>query len=155
MPTPTPSEIDLVLRLYEQRREPELRRARDWMLAFWPKTYADVQAVMDGLEGKKAGRYWRMAVSYWEMIAAVMQSGGVSPEGRALFVETTREFFFVYGKIRPFYAEIRAATTPLWGRRLEEFCRSLPEHDQLLAYFEKRRAVMNPGRAPTAKGKKL
>lgn len=135
----TSTDVDLCLRLYEQRRDRELRRARDWMMSFWPKSFADVQAVMNGTEGRKANRYWRMATTYWEMIAALLLSGGVSAAGRALFVETTREFFFVYARLRPFYADLRAATLPTWGRRLEELCTSLPEHDQLLAYFERRR----------------
>ncbi len=134
----SPADVDLCLRLYEQRRDRQLRRARDWMLAFRPASFAAVKAVIDGVEGRKANRYWRMATTYWEMIAALMVSGGVSPEGRALFVETTREFFFVFAKVRPFLGDIRAALSPAFMRRLEEFCVSLPEHDALQAYFEKR-----------------
>lgn len=140
--TATAADVELCLRLYEQRRERELRRARDWVMGFHPASFAEIKNVIDGKEGRKANRYWRQATTYWEMVSALMVSGGVSAEGRTLFVETTREFFFVYGKVRPFLAEIRAHLSPAWGRRLEEFCRSLPEHDQLLAYFEKRRDAM-------------
>jgi hypothetical protein len=148
--TAAPADVDLCLRLYEQRRDRELRRAREWMMAFAPTSFAEIKAVIDGREGRKANRFWRMATSYWEMIAALMMSGGVSPAGRALFAETTREFFFVFAKVRPYLGDLRAALSPMFFRRLEEYCLSLPEHDALQAYFEKRRAAAAAA-APAAK----
>ncbi|HYC78459.1 MAG TPA: hypothetical protein VEI02_12600 [Planctomycetota bacterium] len=146
MPGATMADADLCLRLYEQRRERVLRRAREWFMEFRPRGYDDVVAVLEGREGRKAARYFRQATSYWEMVAAVMTSGAVSTEGRALFVETTREFFFVYAKLLPFLEAHRARTSPRFLRRLEEFCRSLPDHDALLDYV----ARMTGG-APSAR----
>ena len=98
MATPTRDDVWLCLHLYEQRREPELRAARDWLIAFNPKKASDVVGVIEGRAGADANRYWRQASTYWEMISVLMMSGGVSPEARDLFTKTTREFFVFSGQ---------------------------------------------------------
>jgi len=148
MGTPTRDDVWLCLHLYEQRREPVLREAREWMSNFCPASIKDFQAVMDGSMGLDANRFWRQATSYWEMVAALLNSGGISAEGRELFAQTTREWFLFWSKIAPFIDDLRAATRPTLFRNLEILCRSQPDYDTQLAYFTK----MNEGiRARTAK----
>jgi hypothetical protein len=149
MGTPTRDDVWLCLHLYEQRREPVLREAREWLSKFTPRSFKDIKAVMDGKVPGDANRFWRQATSYWEMIATLMNSGGISPEGRELFAQTTREWFFFWSKIAPYIEEIRAATRPTAFRNLEAFCRAQPDHDALLEYFAKlneRIRVQNAGR---------
>jgi hypothetical protein len=121
--------------LYEQRREPVLRQAREWMIEFMPRTLDDVMRVMDGREGREANRFFRQATSYWEMICTLLGSPGISIECRELFAKTTREFFLVYAKLAPFLGELRAQTRPNLFEGMEGFCRSLPDHDAAMAYF--------------------
>lgn len=137
MGTATRDDVWLCLHLYEQRRETELRAARDWLFDFAPRTFRDIQNAMEGKSGADGGRYYRQATSYWEMIATLMTSGGLSPECVELFCRTTREFFFCYAKLAPFLDEIRAATRPTAFQNLERLCRSLPDHDEQLAYVAK------------------
>jgi hypothetical protein len=125
----------LCLQLYEQRREPVLRAAREWLIGFTPRSFRDVMNVIEGGAGEDANRFFRQATSYWEMISALMMSAGVSVECRELFASTTREFFLCYAKLAPWLNELRAATRPNQFQNLERFCRSLPDHDAALAYF--------------------
>ncbi len=153
---PSREDAWLCLHLYEQRREPLLREARDWLFTFTPSSFADIKALIEGRTGEEDNRRWRQVTSYWEMISAIMMSGAIAAEGRELFVKTTKEFFLCYAKLQPYLADIRAATRPAAFQNLESFCRSLPDHDALLAYFTK----MNEGvrdrkaRASARAGKK-
>ena len=137
MATPTRDDVWLCLHLYEQRREPELRAARNWLIEFSPRSVKDVLRVIEGREGADANRWWRQSTSYWEMISALMMSGGISPEGRDLFTQTTREFFVFFAKIEPFLHELRAATRPSLFQNMERFCRSIPDYEGTLAFYKK------------------
>ncbi len=154
MGTPTRDDVWFCLHLYEQRREPVLREAREWMNNFTPKTFKEVEAVMTGKAGPDANRFWRQATSYWEMIATLLLSGGVSPECRDLCVKTSREFFFHFSKIAPFIDQIRAASRPTAFQNTEALCRSLPDHDQLLAYFTAMNDRIRAGNKKQASPKK-
>ena len=45
--TPTHSDAELILKLYEARREAEIRKARNWWTqTFWPESADDILAVM-------------------------------------------------------------------------------------------------------------
>src|SRR5258706_111017 len=69
MPRPTADDVQLILRLYELRRDPEMRRARAFMLSeFNPKSWDEVRPHY--LTGDEVDRHFRMATSYWEMVAA-------------------------------------------------------------------------------------
>jgi hypothetical protein len=137
VPTPTRDDVWLCLHLYEQRREPELRAARDWLIGFFPRKAADVVRVIEGKEGLEANRYWRQASTYWEMISVLMMSGGITPEARDLFTKTTREFFVFWAKIAPLIGEIRAVTRPGFLAGLEAFCKSMPDYQATLAMYTK------------------
>ena len=68
---------ELVLKLYDLRREKKMRKARNWVFDFVPKTADDyVQAVSD----PKHGPYLRMVTSYWEMAAALVNQGCIDPD---------------------------------------------------------------------------
>jgi hypothetical protein len=135
MAQPTRDDVWLCLHLYEQRREPVLRAAREWMIEFQPRSFRDVAKVIDGSAGLEANRYWRQVTSYWDMISAIMVSGAVTPECRELFAKTTREFFLLYAKLHPYLDQIRAMTRPTAFTSLEAFCRSLPDYEATLAMF--------------------
>lgn len=142
----TRDDVWFCLHLYEQRREPVLREAREWMSNFRPQSFADLQRVLDGREGPEANRFWRQATSYWEMIAALLTSGAMSSEAIDLFAKTTREWFFFWSKVEPFIVELRAATKPSAFASLELLCRSRPDYEEVLAYFRKINVV--PKNAP-------
>ena len=64
----------LILKLYELRRDPDLRRAREWFTAeFHPASASDIAAIMVG--GFTESTAYRMVTTYWEMAAAMVNQG--------------------------------------------------------------------------------
>ena len=100
----TPADAEIILRLYELRREEVMRKARAWVVGeFWPKTADEYYAVaMNPADPHNA--YVRQVLSYWEMAAAMVLHGSVSAE---LFVDCNAEGFFLLAKFAPILDEIR------------------------------------------------
>jgi hypothetical protein len=94
---PTHEDANLILRLYELRREPKLRQARDWFAAgFHARTLEEAEAACPPDSEQNA--YMRMVTSYWEMAASFLVTGVLNPD---LFFESGQELLFVWEKIRP------------------------------------------------------
>ncbi len=66
----------LLLKLYEIRREETMRQARDWFIGFFPKS---AQEIIEALRGRDSARY-RMVVSYWDMAASFVNHGVIDEE---------------------------------------------------------------------------
>ncbi len=100
----TPADAEIILKLYDLRRETVIRQARAWVIGeFWPKTADDYFAVaLNPADPHNA--YIRQVVSYWEMAAAMVLHGAVSAE---LFVDCNGEGFFLMAKFAPILEDIR------------------------------------------------
>jgi len=92
---------DLILKLYDLRREAKMRDARNWIFSFNP-TSAD--EVMQTMMNPEVGPYLRMVSSYWDMAAAFVNHGAIDAD---LFAETAGEHVMVFAKLDPFLAELR------------------------------------------------
>ena len=111
---------NLILRLYELRREETMRKARDFMTGFDPQSFEDVQGA---LMGPQSG-YFRMVTSYWEMAASFVTSGAIDAK---TFDESNGEHVLVFSKIQPFLAQIREMFgNPNYMKSLEQVCLSAP-----------------------------
>lgn len=100
------SAAGLLLKLYELRTEPTLRSARAWFaFEFHPSSSNDVLRVWLG-PGHESAPY-RMVTSYWDMAAALVTEGAIPA---AMFNAANTEHFALYAKLRPFLAELRAAS---------------------------------------------
>jgi hypothetical protein len=94
----TPADAQVVMELYNLRREPELRKARNWFaMEFNPKTTDELMAIVMDMKSD-GNRYFRMVTSYWEMAASMALHGAVNEE---LFLDTQGEMFFVMAKLAP------------------------------------------------------
>ena len=114
-------EAALILRLYELRREAVMREARNWFFReFNPQSFADFNSTMFG----DHSGHLRMVVSYWEMAAALVNSGAISLE---LFNESNGEHIGVFAKIEPFIGEIRAAYGPQFAVNFEKLIDATPD----------------------------
>ena len=107
-------DADLILKLYDLRREKTMREARNWFFQFNPKGREDF---IDVLTSDKSGLY-RMVVSYWDMAASFAVRGPLSAE---LLLESAGELIGVWALIEPFIAELRALL------QLPEFLRNLEQ----------------------------
>src|SRR4051812_37582786 len=87
------AEAELILKLYDLRREETMRQARDWFFRdFNPETIADFNAT---LFGEHSG-HMRMVMSYWDMAAALVNHGAISLD---LFTDTNGEYIGVFSKL--------------------------------------------------------
>ncbi len=99
----TYDDVNLILKLYEIRREDKLRQARAWLGAkFKARTWAEKEALCP--LGSDADAYFRMVVSYWEMVASFITSGVLNQE---LFLQSGNELLFVWEKVRDVVPEWR------------------------------------------------
>jgi hypothetical protein len=96
----------VILKLYELRTDPVMRKAREWItVRFWPKSAEEIQAVLNDF-GSEENAFFRQVTTYWEMAAALVNHGTLDPE---LFVATNSEPFFLLAKFWPFLGELRAS----------------------------------------------
>jgi hypothetical protein len=92
---------DLILKLYDLRREATMRKARDWMFGFNPTSIEEyMQTMMD----PEVGGYLRMVVSYWDMAASLVVEGAIDAD---MFNKTNGEHILVFAKIQPLLAGLR------------------------------------------------
>jgi hypothetical protein len=94
-------EAQLILKLYELRRDETMRNARNWFFSFNPK---GVQDFIEVMFHDTHSAYYRMVVSYWEMAATLVNHGAIDA---TLFNEANGEHLFVYSKIQPFIPAIK------------------------------------------------
>ena len=103
---PTATDAELILKLYDLRREAEMRKARDWwVVKFWPQTADDFIKVANAL-GTQENNWLRQVGGYWDMAAAMVLHGTIHPE---LFLEggVSGEMFFLYAKMQPILKDVR------------------------------------------------
>ena len=114
-------EADLILKLYDLRREATMRIARDYVVRdFNPQSMSDITSA---LMGEHSGHV-RMVYSYWEMAAALVNHGAIDI---SLFNDTNGEQFAVFGKIEPFLDEVRAAFGQQFLVNLEKLVDATPD----------------------------
>ncbi len=96
-------DVMAILKLYELRRDEQMRAARQWYFTeFAPETAMDVIALYRG--GERASANFRMVTSYWDTAASFVLNGGIDEK---MFLDAGTEHIFVYAKVVPFLAEIR------------------------------------------------
>jgi len=113
-------DADLILKLYDLRREAVMREARNWLFTFNP---TGIQDVMEVMMGEHSGHF-RMVVSYWDMACAMVVNGAIDEE---LFNQTNGEHMFVYMKVEPVLQDIRAMfDNPEFLKNLETVVKRMP-----------------------------
>ena len=102
---PDHHDAELLLKLYDLRREEKLRQAREWFVKeFHVKTLEEIgQRWPMGSEGNA---FYRMVVSYWEMAASIVNHGLIKEE---FFFENTAEFFIVWERVKPIVPAVRSS----------------------------------------------
>jgi hypothetical protein len=112
MSTPFESAL-LNLQLFELRREPVLREARDWfMREFNPETLEELVAAVSS----ERNASFRMVLGYWDMAASLVTTGAIDADA---FRAAHSEVFMTFSKIHPFLADVRRVSGE------SEFCKHL------------------------------
>jgi hypothetical protein len=127
MATPFESAL-LNLRLFELRREPILREARQWFLAeFNPESFADLVTLVSGDRNAS----FRMVLGYWDMAASLVTTGAIDPEA---FRAAHGEIFAAFSKIHPFLQELRSVSGESeFCIHVEQVVLSSPDAEAVLA----------------------
>jgi len=102
----TAKDAQLILQLYDLRREVELRKARSWWMGeFWPNGADDFMKVAYTM-GTQENNWLRQVPSYWSMAASFVLEGALNEE---LFLRPSfsGEMFLIFGKVYPFLEELR------------------------------------------------
>ena len=102
----TYDDANLILRLYELRREEKLRVARDWFMKNYRANSLE-EAMKIIPMGSQENAHFRMLVSYWEMAASFITSGVLNQE---LFFQSNGELLFVWERVKPIVEGFRAWT---------------------------------------------
>ena len=118
-------DADLILKLYDLRREETMRKARAFMASFNPTSMQDIMAVATG----ENNAYMRMVMSYWDMAASLVNNGAIDEQ---MFNDANGEHFFYYAKFEPFLEEMRATFGPQMWMHLEKLVMSAPNAKERL-----------------------
>jgi hypothetical protein len=117
MSTPaTYDDVNLILRLYELRREQRLREARAWFVKnFKVKNLDDLNRICPPNTDENAN--FRMVVSYWEMVSSFITAGVLNED---LFFQSGRELLLCWTRIEPVLEDARQMhKDPLMWKNLE------------------------------------
>ena len=102
----TYDDANLILRLFELRREEKLRQARDWFVTNFRATSLE-EAMQVIPMGSQENAYFRMVVGYWEMAASFVTAGVLNQD---LFFESNGELVAVWERVRFILPGFRAMT---------------------------------------------
>ena len=137
---------ELILKLYETRREPVMREARNWVIGFFPESAAEIMQAM--IDAETSAKY-RMVTTYWDMAASFVNHGAIDEE---MFNDANGEHIVVFSKIQPFLNELRQILdNPNMLANLEKLIMRMPDAEAMLT---KRREMMKrwmQARAESAK----
>ena len=123
MRKPTTADAELLIRLYEIRRDPELRRARQWFLhEFKPGEWSEIKARYMSFSDED--RWFRMTTSYWEMVGALVNRAVLHPD---LFFDHTGEDIATWERCKAWVAGARADIRPSY---LIQFERLVAAHQE-------------------------
>ena len=114
----TYDDAELILRLYDLRREPLMRTARKWMGGA-PVFTSREHWLTVCPPGSDENAYYRQVTTYWDMAAAFVVTGVLN---RELFYRANNmELLFVWEKVKQLVPELRAVNkSPLTLHNMEE-----------------------------------
>lgn len=134
---PTHNDADIVLRLYELRREPVLRESRREMIArFWPASFEDLLAFTKPDHPLNAA--YRQTTTYWEMAFSMARYGIVNPD---FLMESSGEGMLIFARVHPYLEHLRETISPRAFRSAEWMATNCELGRQLFAAQQKRVAA--------------
>jgi hypothetical protein len=141
---PDHHDAELLLRLYDLRREEKLRRARTWFIReFQASSAEDFQQRY--APGTDENAYFRMTITYWDMAASMVNRGLIHEE---FFFENTGEFWIIWAKASAIVPGLRERSNHphLYGN-LEKLAIKYEKWmaDRAPGYIESRRQQLSAG----------
>jgi hypothetical protein len=120
---------DLIMKLYDLRREERMREARNWyVVSFFPNSAQDIVSTLVAAE---TSAYFRMVTSYWDMAASFVNRGAIDEE---MFHDSAGECLVVFAKVEPYIDEVRAIVgNARMMENLETLIMRMPDAKTILA----------------------
>jgi len=136
---PTAEDAQIIMRLYDLRREAEMRKARQWYAGWWPASADDILQVLNGF-GTQENAWLRQVNGYWDMAASFVLRGALNEE---LFFDCGAEMWFIFAKLQPFLKEVRQkANIPKGFTRVERIATRTKDGRDRLQMMLKRADAM-------------
>jgi hypothetical protein len=101
--TATYDDVNLIVKLYDMRREPRMRTARAWFVSKFKATTME-EFLKICPPGSEENASYRMVTTYWEMVASFVTAGVLNQD---LFLQSGLELLVVWEKARDFVPEQR------------------------------------------------
>ncbi len=144
----TAADAEIVMKLYDLRRETEMRKARNWFASTQLQTFDDLVKIAMAY-GTQENAWYRQVLTYWENAASLVLRGVVNPD---LFMDWNGEMIFMFVKVKPFLKQAREfGKSQEYMAKVETLLNSTPELRKKVAEMEKRMAEWREMQAKTAK----
>jgi hypothetical protein len=112
---PDHHDAELVLKLYDLRREAVMRESRNAINSkFWPRNADEALAVTANDHPLNAA--FRQTSGYWEMVYGMARHGIIHPD---FLVENNGEGLFLFARVEPYLDQFRRAGSPRAFRNAE------------------------------------
>ncbi len=134
---PDHRDADLILKLYDLRREAVMRESRTAVMQWLPRSYEDVQAILQLSHPTNAA--WRQVSSYFEMAYGFARHGIVNAD---LLAENAGEGLFLYAKLEPYLPRLRKEVSPTVLQNAEWLVKKSEVGKQRYQLIKKRVAAM-------------
>lgn len=127
-------DAELVIKLYELRREPVMRESRSAINSkFWPKNFDDVLATTKSDHPLNAA--FRQTATYWEMVYGMARHGVVHAD---FMLESNGEGIYLFARMEPYVERYRAEVNQAGFRNAEWVANETKTGRQLLEHYRKR-----------------
>jgi hypothetical protein len=137
----------LIMQLYELRREEKMREARNWFISFFPESVEDIGRTM--IDEATSAKY-RMVTTYWDMAAGFVNRGAIDED---MFLDSAGEAWVIFSKIQPYLDGMREMMgNPLYLRHLESLLMRQPEALENLAARREQMKRWMQARSEMARG---
>ena len=112
---PDHHDAELVLKLYDLRREAVMRESRNAINSkFWPRNAEEAVAVT--ANDHPLNLAFRETSGYWEMVYGMARHGIIHPD---FLVENNAEGLFLFARVEPYLDQFRRASSPQAFRNAE------------------------------------
>jgi hypothetical protein len=148
---PTATDAELILKLYDLRRETEIRKARNWWLVnFWPESSDDFMKIGAAM-GTQENNWLRQVAGYWSMVASLTLAGTINEE-LVLDPSFSGEMFFIFAKVKPFLGDLRAKMkNPRVFANIEKLVNRSKQGREWMKFVEGQVAARREAMSKTAK----
>jgi hypothetical protein len=128
----TAADADIVMKLYDLRREAEMRKARNWYGNADFSSWEAVKKVAMAW-GTPENAWFRQVLTYWENAASLVLRGVVN---RDLFFDWNGEIIFTFVKVKPFLKQFREMGNDEFMVKTETLLNSTPALKKRVTWME-------------------